>query len=1253
MIVNTEPPIIFNTEQIIPIILDPDIDNIIEHIVNIELNNNIEAPDINDDGNNHNEDDDDDDWDNMPALVDNFPPLPDHVPPWHIHHHPLPHSTPISYTHIESLTDCIKTLQINCNVKSVQMTNNQIIFDSGASTCATSDVSIIKNIIHGEGVKATPAFGPPITSTASGTYGPLNLDIILMEGMQETLVSVSQLCQGGLSNKQNVVIFTSEGMRCFTHESSREALQLIDKLGHEVIRGYINNGVYVHDPNRHIYTTTSKSVHSSDECKIKIMKSVSLFLAQFKPVSLYDHIHMVTGHPGNAGMAWHMKNSTNAKYTEEDASRQRGTCKGCVYGTMRQTSTDHHREHRNLPLKPGQCFSLDAYTHTIQSSRGFKYCDIYTDLATRRCYPVFTKNRSAHELCEQSLKLFNQHPEWQYVHDTDTRRFIRLDPEKNYRSLEFEAFVASKGYSLERTPPRDKHAGGVAERAVGVIVAKTNVAMLSPDNPVPQSYWDLAMIYACDTASYNFSSVIGTSPYMKITGKPINIKYLQSFWSSCYVFIPQSERVKLGSRRAYKAKFVGYSNTFLLFPNYFVLPYSNGQYGKIRESKDVIFDPTIDFRIYTDNEEPYDREFVNTDHYVPFLHRKSAPKELQGHLATPHVDVTDETFEPDFPMRTQIVAPPEEKNMPIPFEDTNDENINIVNMPYTDENDNPVYWYSFYVRNEEYAKSMCETQHYSKLGVPIDNRVPRGYAQAAHIPAWKEAIDKECEKFSKNKCFTLVPYNGQHLVPMMWLFSIKTDGTLKARLVGRGDLMQPWVDYDPNAVYCGNISSCSIKMCLTIAAKYKLTMRGGDLEGAYLVTRANKDYPVYIKTPQGYTIPPGMCIQAIGNLYGFPPAGQNFSKEFDKCVHECGYINTPWDLKFFYKWIDNRISLLIAHSDDFRWFGDMKDINEWDKLVVNFNKHKYKVTDCSDKEFVGIRITCDENFNYFMDQTRMIEEIIDGIGMKNAKDEALPYPLEKDSLSKKDNATPAQLIECSKFPYRRIVGQLMYGMVHTMMPIMYALNVLSRYGNNPGPRHIEFAKHLLRYVKMSKADRLRFRTHDGPTDIKTMTEVLQLRFQCDADLAGNPDTLHSQTSFLGYLGDSLICWCSTDQGSISTSTAESEIKAVNHTLKAEVIANRGILTTMGWKQAPTIIEEDNKACVDASMLTHMTRGLRHLAITENFLKEKYADGTCVLIKVATSDNNSDIGTKRVIRQVFEKLTNDIIDKSLRIIKDKK
>ena len=140
---------------------------------------------------------------------------------------------------------------------------------------------------------------------------------------------------------------------------------------------------------------------------------------------------------------------------------------------------------------------------------------------------------------------------------------------------------------------------------------------------------------------------------------------------------------------------------------------------------------------------------------------------------------------------------------------------------------------------------------------------------------------------------------------------------------------------------------------------------------------------------------------------------------------------------------------------------------------------------------------------------------------------------------------------------------------------------------------------MLRYAKYTKKYRLKFHTHNGPTDIETMTNILQLRFQCDADLGGNLDNLHSQTGYLGYLAGSLFCWCSTDQGSVSTTTAESEINAVNHTLKCKVKANRGMLTMIGWKQAPTIIEEDNSACDAASTTLQITRRLRHLPLAEN------------------------------------------------------
>ena len=91
----------------------------------------------------------------------------------------------------------------------------------------------------------------------------------------------------------------------------------------------------------------------------------------------------------------------------------------------------------------------------------------------------------------------------------------------------------------------------------------------------------------------------------------------------------------------------------------------------------------------------------------------------------------------------------------------------------------------------------------------------------------------------------------------------------------------------------------------------------------------------------------------------------------------------------------------IAHSDDFRWFGSENFLHKWDALVKNFNAHKYTVTDCTD-------ITRDADFNYYMDQTRMITEIIKEAKLTEAKDERLPYPIGNDPMSKADSATEEQ-----------------------------------------------------------------------------------------------------------------------------------------------------------------------------------------------------------------------------------------------------
>ena len=82
---------------------------------------------------------------------------------------------------------------------------------------------------------------------------------------------------------------------------------------------------------------------------------------------------------------------------------------------------------------------------------------------------------------------------------------------------------------------------------------------------------------------------------------------------------------------------------------------------------------------------------------------------------------------------------------------------------------------------------------------------------------------------------------------------------------------------------------------------------------------------------------------------------------------------------------------------------------------------------------------------------------------------------------------------------------------------------------------------------------------------------------------------------------------------------------------------------MGFPQDATIIEEDYQACVYTSEIPHLTRGMKHLDFAE-----KVESNEIKLIKVASADNTSDLGTKRLALPLFDKLNSRIIDKSLRI-----
>ena len=54
-----------------------------------------------------------------------------------------------------------------------------------------------------------------------------------------------------------------------------------------------------------------------------------------------------------------------------------------------------------------------------------------------------------------------------------------------------------------------------------------------------------------------------------------------------------------------------------------------------------------------------------------------------------------------------------------------------------------------------------------------------------------------------------------------------------------------------------------------------------------------------------------VSLQVLGNLYGLPSSGKNFSKAANAIVLKLGYKNTPYDPRFSFKWIGGMPILVV------------------------------------------------------------------------------------------------------------------------------------------------------------------------------------------------------------------------------------------------------------------------------------------------------------------------------------------------------
>ena len=247
----------------------------------------------------------------------------------------------------------------------------------------------------------------------------------------------------------------------------------------------------------------------------------------------------------------------------------------------------------------------------------------------------------------------------------------------------------------------------------------------------------------------------------------------------------------------------------------------------------------------------------------------------------------------------------------------------------------------------------------------------------------------------------------------------------------------------------------------------------------------------------------------------------------------------------------------------------------------------------------------------------MINSAIDqGIHATYIKEERRSSPLPSNYQRLLQDAEDEK-VSNEVFPYRRIVGSIMYAMLATRPDLACAVSVVSQFLESPKPTLIMMVKHILKYLANNLDLRLVYKK-DGDLEIKGYS---------DASYA-NESAYKSKSGYGFLLGDSLISWNSQKQSVIAQSAAEAEYYA------AVSAANEGLwlkqlMKDLGYEQGTISIFEDNKACISLTKNPEDHKRTKHIQVKYHVVRDYVAKNLVKFVYCSTKDQLADIFTKGV------------------------
>ena len=923
-----------------------------------------------------------------------------------------------------------------------------------------------------------------------------------------------------------------------------------------------------------------------------------------KPLPGIDIWHRRLGHLSEGGLKELIKNKM-VKGLEMSAHQSLGPCEGCAKGKHPSAP---------FPKKGSRAKSILRRLHMdlqgpfeTASIFGYKYSLSIVDCHSRYGWKIFLKKKDD---TAEEIKAFIAYIEKQT--DLSVRK-IRCDGGTEFLNKVVKNFCREKGIAIETSVPYTPQQNGVAERFHRT-THEHALAMLQ-EAKMAKGFWPEAHDYACLTRNYSPTKILSkATPYEVFWGEKPDVSMLRIFGSKCHVRVPPEKRRKLDTH-SLDGIFCGFAEGSKAYRVW--IP-SKHRFASCRDV--IVYEsvPLLDNTLEDD---------------VPPAQNKGVPSLV--------------------PVSTGDTLGTPESSISPGTSDTQPENIerssrprrpSIEPHPNPDEPRQPrVSRPSWKKREMEREREGEPRETPSIAGVALacsvlsSGDVPTSYREAINCPdaeEWNVAMKEEFDMLTQRKTWELVDLPpGCKATGSRWTYDLKRgpDGQItryKARFVVQGFSQIPGIDYSDT--FSPTVRLDTLRMLLHLAACFGWHRAQDDVKGAFL--HSEVDHDIYIKQPQGFDDGTGRVGHLLRSLYGLKQASRLWNQYMHAKLIGLGWEQLQTDNAVYCHRSSEGMAFIAIHVDNFLSFA------ESEKRLRELQKELHLTFEMKEEDpgwVMGFHITEDRASQRIkINHSLYIETILRRFNLSDCN--PVSTPMEPGlHLSKRDSPTdPDEIQEMQRVPYRELVGSLLWTSLICHPEITFAVTQLARFNSNPGKRHWEAAKRVLRYLKGVKDNGLEL---GGSARGAT-----QVRVYSDASWAEEIDDRHSISGYVVQLGQSVVSWSSKKQTTVATSSTEAEYMAASYSARHTVWV-RNLLDEMGMdiKSWPTLFLIDNKGAIDLTKESRHHQRTKHIDVAHHFVREKVQSGDLEVTHCKSSEMLADGFTKALARPAFLKMKDNL------------